>query len=201
MHHLPCSAEPVQGVAVLVGEFSQLEYLEQGGPKMSGNKPRKALQLRGNRKNQKSQKMVAECGANNQLLERVAEIYNRLDSQIRESSDLAGECKVCGQCCDFDSFDHHLFVTTPELIYLAAKLGAENIKPMPTGKCPYNADSKCRIYEYRFAGCRIFCCKGDADFQSRLSESALKKFKCICAEFQIPYCYSDLATALNRFAG
>ena len=145
--------------------------------------------------------MVAECGANNQLLERVAEIYNRLDSQIRESANLAGECKVCGQCCDFARFDHHLFVTTPELIYLASKLGAENIKPMPTGKCPYNTDGKCRIYEHRFAGCRIFCCKGDADFQSRLSESTLKKLKSICTKFQIPYHYTDLADALNSFVG
>jgi len=145
--------------------------------------------------------MVAEGGANNQLLKRVAEIYNWLDLQIREFSGLAGACEVCGRCCDFARFDHRLFVTTPELMYLAAKIGAENIKPMPTGRCPYNVDGKCTIYEYRFAGCRIFCCKGDKDFQSRLSESALKKFKSICTEFQVPYRYIALSGALNGFVG
>jgi len=143
--------------------------------------------------------MVARCGADNQLLTRVAEIYRWLDSLICESAGPAGLCTACGKCCDFDSFDHRLFVTTPELMYLAANLGAENIRPMPTGRCPYNKADKCAIYDYRFAGCRIFCCKGNGDFQSRLSESTLKKLKSICTEFQIPYRYSDLASALNSF--
>jgi len=146
---------------------------------------------------------------NNQLPKKVAEIYNWLDLQIRRHNELAGQCSACGTCCDFarpapateKGFDHRLFVTTPEMMYLAAKLGAKNIKPMPTSRCPYNVAGKCRIYEHRFAGCRIFCCEADADFQSRLSESALKKFKSLCTQFQIPYRYTDLATALNSLAG
>jgi len=143
--------------------------------------------------------MVAACKTNTHLLKRVAEIYNWLDSQISNNSDLAGMCSACGKCCDFAQLGHRLFVTTPELMYLAANLGAENIKPMTTSQCPYNIGGKCTVYEYRFAGCRIFCCKADADFQSGLSESALKKFKSIYTEFQIPYRYTDLATALNGF--
>jgi len=145
--------------------------------------------------------MVARCRADNRLIEKVAEIYDWLDVQVRRCSELAGACKSCGNCCDFEGFDHHLFVTPPELMYLTANLGAENIKPMPTSRCPYNIGGRCTVYEYRFAGCRIFCCNGDADFQSRLSESALKKLKSVCTEFQIPYRYTDLASALNSFAG
>jgi len=144
--------------------------------------------------------MGAGRQTNGWLLERVAEIYSWLDSQIRNSN-VAGKCDTCGKCCDFDSFEHRLFVTTPELMYLSANSGAENIKPMTTSQCPYNINGKCEIYEYRFAGCRSFCCNGDTDFQSRLSESALGKFKSICTEFQIPYRYTDLATALNSFVG
>ena len=159
--------------------------------------------------------MVVKAGPNNQLLKKVAKIYNWLDVEIRQHSDLTGACDTCGRCCDFDSpapthkhkpapgldqgFDHRLFVTPPELMYLAANLGTEKIKPMTTSRCPYNSNGKCEIYKYRFAGCRIFCCRADADFQSRLSESAVKKFKSICTEFQVPYRYSDLATALNSF--
>lgn len=143
--------------------------------------------------------MVAEYQTNNQLVKKVAEIYNRLDSQIRQSAQLAGICDACGKCCDFDNFDHKLFITTPELTYLAAILGAENIKPMTNGRCPYNVKGKCSIYEHRFSVCRIFFCKADKDTQSKLSESALKEFKSLCTEFRIPYRYMDLATALNNF--
>ena len=135
---------------------------------------------------------------NRQLISKVAEIYNWLDLQIRQNASVAGQCNICGKCCDFDAFDHRLFITTPELMYLSANITAENIKPMPAGKCPYNVDGKCTIYEYRFAGCRIFCCKADRDFQSSLSESSLEKFKSLCEEFDVPYRYTDLPTALNN---
>ena len=141
--------------------------------------------------------MVAGCGVNNRLLEKIVEIYDWLDAQIRENAGMAGRCNICGKCCNFDSYDHHLFVTQPEVMYLTAKLGSENIKPMTDGICPYNVDGKCTVYEHRFAACRIFCCNGDTDFQSGLSESALEKLKSICTEFQIPYRYTNLATALN----
>ena len=157
--------------------------------------------------------MVAGCGTNKQLLEKVAEIYTWLDAKIRDNNKLTDQCNSCGKCCDFGSpdqgaapaieqgFDHRLFVTPPELMYLTANLGAENIKSMPTNRCPYNIDGKCTVYEYRFASCRIFYCKADVDFQGELSESALKKLKSLCTEFQIPYRYTDLADALNSLAG
>jgi hypothetical protein len=85
-------------------------------------------------------------------------------------------------------------------MYLAESLSPENIKSMPTNRCPYNIDGKCTVYEYRFASCRIFCCSADVDFQSKLSESALEKLKSLCTEFQIPYRYTDLAAALNSLA-
>lgn len=145
--------------------------------------------------------MVAGSEISRRQLERVAEVYKWLELQVCSGGEMAGECRSCGDCCDFEGFDHRLFVTPPELMYLAANLGAEGIKPMPSNRCPYNLDGKCAIYKYRFCGCRIFCCNGDADFQSRLSEQALKKLKSICTEFQIPYRYTDLAAALNNLAG
>ena len=144
--------------------------------------------------------MVAECRTNNRLLEKVAEIYTWLDTQIREDNELIGRCDACGKCCDFDGFDHRLFATPPELMYLTANIGTESVKPMPTSRCPYNINCKCTVYEYRFAACRIFYCNADVDFQSKLSESALKKLKSLCTEFQIPYRYTDLAAALNTLA-
>ncbi|MBW8039816.1 MAG: hypothetical protein FVQ85_07435 [Planctomycetes bacterium] len=145
--------------------------------------------------------MVAESGTKQQLLNKVSEIYDWLDLELGDECELAGRCDGCGKCCDFEAFDHRLFVTPPELMYLAANIGGENVQPMTRSRCPYNIAGKCTVYEYRFASCRIFCCKGDVDFQSRLSELALKKFKSICIELEIPYRYTDLASALNSFAG
>ncbi len=141
--------------------------------------------------------MVAEQKTNSQLLQKVAEVYNWLDSQILEAADQAGQCKMCGACCNFEKFEHRLFVTTPELMYLAAKIRIDSIKSMPGTICPYQMQNKCAVYEYRFAGCRIFCCNADKNFQSRLSELAVRKFKSICNEFNVPYQYTDLPTALN----
>ena len=144
--------------------------------------------------------MVERQRLDGRLHEKVAEVYTWLESQIRHNGNQADACEACGDCCDFDAFDHRLFVTPPEMFYLAANPDGENIRTMPTGRCPYNNDGRCGIYEHRFAGCRIFCCKGDADFQSGLSESALAKLKLICTEFEIPYRYLDIATALNTYA-
>ncbi|MHC4544078.1 MAG: YkgJ family cysteine cluster protein [Planctomycetota bacterium] len=137
---------------------------------------------------------------NSELLKRVGEVYDWLDFQVRDNNKAGGKCDGCGKCCDFEAFDHRLFVTPPEVMYLAAKIGAENLKPMPDSRCPYHLVCNCTVYKYRFAGCRIFSCKGNADFQGRLSETALKKFKSICTEFEIPYCYTDLATALGNIS-
>jgi Fe-S-cluster containining protein len=130
------------------------------------------------------------------LLDKVGQIYDWLDTQIQQNN-LIIQCKACGRCCDFEYFGHLLFITTPELIFLRENLNPEEIKKMPTNICPYNKEGKCAIYPLRFAGCRIFFCGGDADFQSRLSESAVSRFKSLCTELDLPYLYSDLRSALN----
>ncbi|MCD6395405.1 MAG: hypothetical protein J7M40_18135 [Planctomycetes bacterium] len=124
----------------------------------------------------------------------VAEVYTFIDSRVAET-DLA--CKVCGKCCDFDSYDHRLFVTTPELVYFAFHIPSSSVKPMPAGLCPYNIKDVCSIHPYRFAACRIFCCTGDVDVQNRLSEAAISKLKSICEQSDMPYQYMDLKAALS----
>lgn len=141
--------------------------------------------------------MVGALKRQRQVVEEVARLYGWLDSQLEQEPDAAGHCQECGTCCDFPAYDHRLFVTPPELIYLAAKLNAPALKPMLTGKCPYQQDQSCTVHEYRFAACRIFCCKGDSAFQGELSEAVLQRLKTICERFEIPYRYQDLPTALR----
>ena len=125
----------------------------------------------------------------------VGQVYNWLDSQISHKQT---ECEACGKCCDFDGFGHRLFVTSCELIYFGAKISPDKIRPMSAGRCPYNIDGRCTVYPHRFAGCRIFSCKADKDFQGQLSEEALERFKIICDQFDLPYHYTDLPAALNN---
>ncbi len=136
--------------------------------------------------------MVAADRADKPVTEKVGQVYEWLGVQVKQHSELAGRCRQCGKCCDFDSYDHRLFITTPEIIYLKSKLGVDNLKEMVGGICPYNKEGKCTVHKHRFCGCRVFCCSGDKDFQSELIEKAIKKFKQICDKYQIEYRYGDL---------
>jgi len=143
---------------------------------------------------------VGEPERRRRLVEEVAALYDWIDVQLRQDPARAGRCKACGACCDFQAYDHRLFVTPPELIYLAARLDTRALRPMPSGRCPYQQGKDCTVHEHRFAACRVFCCTGAADFHSDLSEAALQRLKNLCEELQVPYRYQDLATALNTFA-
>ena len=129
------------------------------------------------------------------LLQAVESVYNWLDTKNRQRAAL---CKACGRCCDFAQFDHCLFVTTPEIMYLAAKLNPDNIRQMHNNLCPYNEKGLCTIRDYRFAGCRIFFCKGEPVFQARLSEETVKKFGSLCDKFNLLYRYMPLKAALSE---
>jgi len=135
-----------------------------------------------------------------EIISRVREVYEWIAGQLAVQAAPAGRCDACGRCCDFEAFDHKLFVTSPEMLFFAAMQPGQNLKQANAGRCPWLIDGKCSVYDYRFAGCRIFCCKGDADFQSRLSEAAAKKFKTVCDEFEIPYRYVELSAAMGELA-
>ena len=138
----------------------------------------------------------------------VEQLYEWIDAQVANT----GDCKACGDCCDFESFGHRLYVTSVEMKYFAEKMrkngdwlrSAQQVVPVPTfpapmtnNTCPYRIDGKCTVYQYRFAGCRIFACGRDEDLESRVSEESLQKLKTIGDQFNIPYQYTDLKTALN----
>jgi hypothetical protein len=132
---------------------------------------------------------------NIKICEQVKQIYDWLDSQIKLYDP---DCSACGKCCDFDSFGHKLFVTSPELLYFY-----ENLKPlskMTPGRCPYQKENKCTAREFRFSGCRIFFCKGDQEKQNALYEETIKKFKKLCDDYNLPYQYTELSAALNHIS-
>ena len=134
------------------------------------------------------------------IIDEVEKTYIWIDKQIIANVAEKNRCDGCGRCCDFGKFGHKLYITSPELMYFRAKIGTDNFKSMPTGVCPYQINNKCTAHEHRFAGCRIFFCKADEDFQSRLSEEAILKLKEICKKENLPYEYTELASSLNAIA-
>lgn len=144
--------------------------------------------------------MVGESERHRRVVAEVAVLYDWIDTQLQQDRELVGECAACGACCDFVSYDHLLFVTPPELIYLAAKLNTSGLRQMTGERCPYQEEERCAIHRHRFTGCRIFCCDGDRDFQAELTETVLRKLKSICQRYQIAYQYADLGTALATFS-
>jgi Fe-S-cluster containining protein len=137
---------------------------------------------------------VGRLNATPQIIKEVDIIYRWLDEQL---SQIEQSCQACGNCCDFESFGHRLYVTTPELINFQHYLGPE-IKQMTDGICPYRIDGKCTVYPYRFSGCRIFSCKGDAEKENEICEKAIKKFKSLCDQHDIPYRYVYLRQGLEK---
>jgi Fe-S-cluster containining protein len=131
------------------------------------------------------------------IIEEVRRIYQSLEIRL-ESTGFS--CKACGRCCDFDSFGHRLYITTPELIYFKIKLTENKVPflPMTAGACPYRKGGKCSVYPWRFAGCRIFNCTGNADLQSSLSEGTIASCKSLCIQSGLEYGYMDLKSTLQK---
>ena len=128
-----------------------------------------------------------------QIIEAVSDIYRWVDEQVGR---MDRACRACGDCCDFEVFGHRLYVTGPELLHFKHFVGPE-IKEMTAGVCPYRIDGKCSVYHRRFSGCRIFTCGGDSEQESLLSEQAIRKFKVMCTEHEIPYQYVYLKAGLD----
>jgi Fe-S-cluster containining protein len=191
--------QSMSNLAFLAGESGQLPRMERDGRSLPGHEPRTTLQRQPDRADPKERAMVGTDSRRRQILEAVADLYAWIDAQLVGSPVRSGRCSACGACCDFASYGHRLFVTSLELIYLAEKLHTTRLKPMQSERCPYQENGKCGVHEHRFSACRIFCCNGDADFQSELSEAVIKRLKTLCERLDVPYRYADLGAALAAF--
>ncbi len=136
-----------------------------------------------------------------QIIAEISRLYKWIDQTRASHRAQAGDCSACGKCCDFDAYGHRLYVTHAEMLYFSAKIGSENLRPMTSGACPYMHENRCSVHEYRFSGCRIYGCQGDAEFQYQLTEQALDKIKALCNALDVPYEYKDIRQALNRSMG
>lgn len=130
---------------------------------------------------------------NIKALAAVEQVYRDIDEQLAATNPW---CKNCGRCCDFVRYDHRLYATTLEILYLLkglATLGETELDENE-GTCPYQQQNKgCIIRPYRTAGCRIFFCQSlDPDYQHKLTEQALARLRELHQQFGAAYYYADL---------
>ena len=94
---------------------------------------------------------------------RLRALYRAVDAAL---APWAGACSACGQCCDFATHDHVLYVTELERALLVSRCGPGD-GPLPAGRCPYQAGNLCSAREERPLGCRTFFCREPAAAQGK----------------------------------
>lgn len=137
---------------------------------------------------------------NTRCLDVIQTVYERIDHHLAGANP---DCKNCGNCCDFITYGHRLYVTTLEMLYLIHGMNSTNqtrpltrfdaLKP----QCPWQKKSGCTIRDYRPAGCRIFYCDLNTDFQNDLTEQVLASLRDLHKQFNAVYYYTDLLTWLK----
>ena len=120
-------------------------------------------------------------------------------------------CDRSGRCCNFEKYDHRLFVTTAELIAFTSTIeagegfssssnqfdAARSTVPLPDA-CMFQVDLSCSVHEARPLGCRIFFCDStSSDWQHQHYESLHKSIRSLHDRFDIPYFYVEWRDALR----
>lgn len=116
---------------------------------------------------------------------------------------IAAHAPIChnrGECCQFETFGHSLFVTTLELVYFVRGQRATWLEPS-NGSCPYQQGGQCTARPHRPLGCRVFYCDpADKDWQGPEYESRLMALRRLGAEYGVVYRYVEWLSALRALS-
>jgi hypothetical protein len=124
----------------------------------------------------------------------LSQIYKELDQCL---SEIAPECRACGECCHFDSFGHVLYASSLEVDYLLEKNGPP--KEVPKNVCPYLVNNSCTAREGRTLGCRIFFCQKDwQDTSQDLYHIYFRRIKELSIKYQLEWRYAPMLSSLGE---
>jgi len=122
-------------------------------------------------------------------------LYNDLDDAVASRGPT---CWISGRCCQFDTFDHLLYVTGLEVAWVMRQLDdarrdALRRAPLPsTDACPFQHDKLCGIRAIRPLGCRVFFCDPNAQaWQNPLYEQFLTRLRQLHDEHGVEYRYME----------
>jgi Fe-S-cluster containining protein len=121
------------------------------------------------------------------------DMYTRLDADIQKHSPT---CWLSGRCCNFDAFDHRLYVTALEIAWVLRQVGAREVDP--TGPCAYQQEKLCTIHTVRPLGCHLFFCQeGTQEWQYQMYESYLDELRKLHESHDLPYRYVEWREGLR----
>lgn len=137
----------------------------------------------------------ARSGLPGEAAAALGELYREAEERLAASG---FACRACGRCCDFRAFDHELWLTELELLWLVELHGPR--PPGPDGRCPYLEDASCTAREGRALGCRIFFCEAQEAALSELHEELLFRLKEMGMRWGVEPVYRELSAALASYA-
>ncbi len=102
-------------------------------------------------------------------------------------------CSASGNCCDFDSYGHRLYVTALEAEYFFRNAPPERANDDPR-QCPaWGEDRLCQARDARMLGCRTYYCPPyPCGVPEDLHERYGERVKSLHERFRIPYAYKDI---------
>ena len=137
------------------------------------------------------------------LLKEIEKLYDDIEGHL---AGLNLNCENCGKCCDFDRFDHRLYVTTLEILYFWNNLNKQKISfpqdlisDQKFSRCPYQQGQGCLARAFRPSGCRIFFCRDvPSKFQHELMEKCMQRLYVLHDKYEVLYYCADILDWLKN---
>ena len=137
--------------------------------------------------------LLTEAGRRPEVISAMELLYADADRQIAEQN---ATCLNRGQCCEFGTFGHRLYVTALEVVYYLA--AGDPPPPITHNACPHAQPGKCTARDRRPLGCRIFYCDpNQQSWQGPLTEKYHARLRALHQELNVPYFYADWMTVLR----
>ena len=140
--------------------------------------------------------VIKEVARRPEILSVIQKLYTEVDDRIAEKE---ASCYVCGKCCQFDTFGHHLYVTTLEAAYYIAMDNTPT--PVIDDVCPHLLDGKCGARDRRPFACRVFYCNPKyQNWLGHLCKDYHAQLRALHDDFHIPYIYADWMIILRALS-
>lgn len=123
----------------------------------------------------------------------LVKIYKLLENDLQAESP---GCDTCGDCCNFDTFDHELYASTIEVNFISENVQIPPCEPKQR-VCPFLVNKKCAIRDYRTLGCRVFFCNsGYKDSSYEIYNKYYEMIKEIAIRNKAEWRYAPLTALL-----
>jgi len=129
------------------------------------------------------------------------DLYAAIDGDIAARNPT---CWLSGKCCNFDTYEHRLYVTALEAAWVIRQLddaqrdALRARDPTALDGCVFQRNGLCGVHAIRPLGCRVFFCDPSATWQNEVYETHLRRLRDLHEQFGVPYAYMEWRAALSE---